>query len=391
MNLLQGIRILTLEQFGAGPYGSMFLADLGAEVIKIENPSTGGDASRHVGPHMLGENDSQYFQTFNTNKKSVALDLKTEEGQAAFRRLAAGADAVINNLRGDQPEKLKIDHASLRDVNPAIVCLHISAYGRDNERKGWPGYDYLMQAEAGLMSVTGEPDGPPTRLGLSMIDFMSGITGSVGLLSALLKAQRTGQGCDIDVSLFDVALHQMSYPATWYLNAKEEPTRKPRSAHPSAVPVQTFPTADGWLFIMCMTEKFWLELVKGMDRGELADDPRFANMNQRRLHRDELTEVLDEEFRLRPTAEWLARLSGRLPVAPVNSVPDAFSNPFLETVGMVQDAPHPQMPDMRLLSNPLKVDGKRATARVASALGADTQAVLTEAGRPAASRRTAAE
>ncbi len=380
MRPLEGIRILTLEQFGAGPYGSMFLADLGAEVIKVENASTGGDASRHVGPHMLGENDSQYFQTFNLNKKSVALDLKTEAGRKAFRQLAKEADAVINNLRGDQPEKLGIDYASLREVNPAIVCLHISAYGRDNERRGWPGYDYLMQAEAGLMSVTGEPDGPPTRLGLSMIDFMSGITGSVGLLSALLSAQRTGTGCDVDVCLFDVALHQMSYPATWYLNAGDEPQRKPRSAHPSAVPVQTYPTSDGWLFIMCMTEKFWRELIAGMGRTELGEDPRFADMNARRANRDALTEILDEEFRKRPTEEWLSRLAGKLPVAPVNDVPKAFSNPFLETAGMLQTIAHPAMADLRVLSSPLKINGVRPTAHAARPLGADTEEVLSAAG-----------
>ena len=380
MSPLQGLRILTLEQFGAGPYGSMFLADLGAEVIKIENASTGGDASRQVGPHMLGENDSQYFQTFNLNKKSVALNLKTPAGRHAFRQLTKHADAVINNLRGDQPEKLGLDYPSLREVNPAIVCLHISAYGRDNDRRGWPGYDYLMQAEAGLMSMTGEPDGPPTRLGLSMIDFMSGVTGSVGLLSALLAAQRTGLGCDVDVCLFDVALHQMSYPATWYLNAGDEPKRKPRSAHPSAVPVQTYPTKDGWLFIMCMTEKFWRELIVGMERSDLGADPRFVDMNARRVNREALSGILDEEFRIRTTHEWLSRLSGRLPVAPVNDVPEAFANPFIETAGLLQTIPHPAKADFRVLSNPLKIDGVRPTAHAAHPLGADTRAVLTQAG-----------
>jgi crotonobetainyl-CoA:carnitine CoA-transferase CaiB-like acyl-CoA transferase len=380
MSPLAGLRVLTLEQFGAGPYGSMALADLGAEVIKIESPAAGGDASRHVGPHMLGENDSQYFQTFNLNKKSVTLDLKTPLGRDAFRRLAATADAVVNNLRGDQPDKLGLTYASLREVNPRIVCLHISAYGRDNERRGWPGYDYLMQAETGIMSVTGEPDGPPTRLGLSMIDFMTGITGVVGLLSAILNARTTGIGSDVDTCLFDVALHQLSYPATWYLNEGDVPTRAARSAHLSAVPVQTFETADGWLFIMCMTDKFFKALVKAMNRPDLASDERYATMKARRAHRGQLIQELDTEFAKAGTQEWLSRLNGLLPVAPVFDVPQALANPFVEQVGLVARVPHPQRPDLRCLASPLRIDGKRPQATACSALGADTESVLREIG-----------
>ena len=193
MKPLEGMRVLTLEQFGAGPYGSMFLADLGAEVIKIENAATNGDAARHVGPHFLGPNDSQYFQTWGSNKKSITLDLKTEGGQQAFRSLAASSEAIVNNLRGDQPEKLGLDYRSLEPVNPAIVCLHISAYGRDNARKSWPGYDYLMQAEAGWLSVTGEPDGPPARMGLSVVDYSTGTTCALALLAGL-RLPHAGRG-----------------------------------------------------------------------------------------------------------------------------------------------------------------------------------------------------
>ena len=171
---LKGIRIIALEQYGAGPYGTQLLADLGAEVIKIENPLTGGDVSRFVSPHLIGDKDSQFFQTFNRNKKSLSLDLKSGEGRQAFESLVATADAVSNNLRGDLPVKLKIDYAALKTINTKIVCAHLSAYGRGNSREAWGGYDYLMQAEAGFCSVTGEPGGPPVRLGLSMVDFMTG-------------------------------------------------------------------------------------------------------------------------------------------------------------------------------------------------------------------------
>ncbi len=250
MRPLQGIRVLTVEQFGAGPYGTMFLADLGAEVIKVENSTIGGDPGRYMGPFLLGGTDSECFQSWHIGKRSISLDLKSTEGRDALLRLVRSADAVVNNLRGDQPEKLKIDYASLKSINPAIVCLHISAYGRDNDRKAWPGYDFLMQAEAGLMSVTGEPDGPPTKFGPSIIDYMTGITGVVGLLSCLIRARQTGAGCDVDTCLFDVALHQMSYTATWYLNHAHVTERQPRSAHFSVAPVQTFPTADSWIFVM---------------------------------------------------------------------------------------------------------------------------------------------
>ena len=281
---LKGVRILAVEQYGAGPYGSMHLADLGAEVIKIESPP-GGDVSRSTGPYFLGEGDSQFFQTFNLNKHSLRLNLKSAEGREVFEKLVGTADAVLNNLRGDQPAKLGLDYATLSKVNPKIVCAHLSAYGRDNERAAWPGYDYLMQAEAGFMSLTGEPGQPPARFGLSMVDFMTGTTMAMGLLAALVGAMRSGQGRDVDVSLFDVALHQLSYPATWYLNEGHETTRLERSAHPSTVPCQVYRTRDGWVMVMCMLEKFWQTFIAGIDRPQLGTDPRFADFPARREHR----------------------------------------------------------------------------------------------------------
>jgi crotonobetainyl-CoA:carnitine CoA-transferase CaiB-like acyl-CoA transferase len=378
MKLLDGIRVLALEQFGAAPYGSMLLADLGAEVIKIENDATAGDASRHVGPHMLGESDSYYFQTFNFNKKSICLDIKKQAGREQFLSLVAQSDAVINNLRGDQPAKLGIDYASLKSVNPAIVCLHISAYGRDNSRCSWPGYDYLMQAEAGLMSLTGEPDGPPTRLGLSMVDYMTGTVGMVGLLSGIIRARNTGEGCDVDASLFDVALHQLSYPAVWYLNRQDQPKRMKRSAHPSLAPVGTFRTADGWIFIMCMTDGFWERFIQMLDVQHLGQDHRFSTQAGRREHRDTLTGLLDDILVTRPTAEWLEVLGGQVPVAPVYDVAQTFANDFLKETQMVRYIPHPRDPDLKALANPLKINGKRPSQRACSALGADNEAYLSD-------------
>ena len=377
---LAGVRVLTFEAFGAGPFGSMYLADLGAEVIKIENRAQGGDATRCMGPYFLGEHDSHFFQTFNLNKRSVCLDLKTSDGQAIFRKLVAKSDAVLNNLRGDQPDKLGLTYAALRDCNPRLVCAHLSAYGRDNERRAWPGYDYLMQAEAGFLHVTGEPGTPPARMGLSIIDYMTGITTALALVSALFGAARSGLGRDIDVSLFDVALHQLSYPGTWYLNEKLVTGRAPRSAHPSATPVQLFKTRDGWIFIMCMTEKFWHELLKVIEAPHIAQDPRFATVSLRREHRDELTPLLDTEFERDTTAAWLAKLQGVLPAAPVYDMAQALENPFPLANGMIRNTPHPKRADFRSFANPIKLDGERLPARSGPALGADTDTVLQELG-----------
>lgn len=376
MKPLEGVRILTIEQFGAGPYGSLFLSDLGAEVIKVENAASKGDTGRHVGPQFLGENDSAYFQTFGSNKKSITVDFKSEEGRSAFRRLAATSDAIMHNLRGDQPAKLGLDYDSLSSVNPAIVCLHISAYGRDNDRTAWPGYDFLMQAETGLMALTGEPDGPPQRFGSSMIDSMTGMVGVTGLLGCLFRAQKTKKGCDVDVSLFDVAVHQLSYMGTWYINGGENISRLARSAHQSITPVQTVRTKDGWVYVMCMKEKFWEELASRVGRPELIADERFATPAARRAHRSELTRALDDAMSKRTSAEWLEILTGHIPIAPINDLGRAFANPFMETVGMVTTVPHPAKPDFKMLSNPLKIDGVRASQAVCSALGADNSALL---------------
>ena len=388
MKPLEGIRVLTFEQFGAGPYASMLLADLGAEVIKVENAATGGDAARHVG-HMLANGDSQYFQTWNMNKKSVALDVKTAEGRAGFEHLVKSADAVMNNLRGDQPEKLGLDYASLKAINPKIVCLHISAYGRDNERKNWPGYDFLMQAEAGIMGLTGEPDGPPTRVGASMVDFMTGATGATGLLACILRAQKTGAGCDVDTCLFDVAMHQLSYAAIWYLNEREASRRQPRSAHLAVAPVQTFPTANGWIFIMCMTDKFWVNLLNALGRTDLKADARFGTPALRRQNRDALTDILDGELRKRPTAAWIETFAGLLPAAPVYEMDEALDSDFPRRTGMVRNVPTADRPDFRVLGNPLKVDGKRAEQVAAPVLGADNDALLGRAAQPAMMARGA--
>jgi crotonobetainyl-CoA:carnitine CoA-transferase CaiB-like acyl-CoA transferase len=269
-------------------------------------------------------------------------------------------------------------------VNPRILCAHLSAYGRDNERKGWPGYDYLMQAEAGYLHLTGEPGTPPARMGLSIIDYMTGITTAVAVLASLVGVMKSGRGRDIDVSLFDVALHQLTYPGNWYLNEGHPTERLPRSSHPSAVPVQLFKTRDGWIFVMCMTEKFWQALLGVLGRADLASDPMYADAKARRVHRDALTVVLDSEFERETTQHWLGRLQGLLPVAPVHDLPQALDNPFATAIGMVRPLSHPVRPDFRVLANPIKLDGERLPSRRAPGLGEHTDEILGDAGLTAA-------
>jgi crotonobetainyl-CoA:carnitine CoA-transferase CaiB-like acyl-CoA transferase len=368
---LAGIRILAIEQYGAGPYGTMLLADLGADVIKIEAPSMGGDVSRATGPYFLGEGDSQFFQTFSRGKSSIALELKTAEGRAQFEAMVKTADAVANNLRGDQPAKLKLTYQDLKRINPKIVCAHLSAYGRDNERAAWPGYDYLMQAEAGFLMMSGEPDGPPVRCGLSIVDFHTGSQLATAILAGIVGAQRTGLGCDVDVALFDTALHQLSYPATWYLNEGVQTGRLPRGAHPSIAPSQLFKTKDGWLMLMCQTPKFWELFCDLTGREDLKADPRFNAVRDRHANLAALTETLDALLSAVPTAHWLALLGGHVPVAPVYDIAQALDNPFVAETGMTDAVDHPDAKGgrLRMLASPIKVNGKRPPGKRAPKLG----------------------
>jgi crotonobetainyl-CoA:carnitine CoA-transferase CaiB-like acyl-CoA transferase len=300
---LDGVRIVAVEQFGAGPFATLYLADLGAEVIKIEDPNMGGDVGRYIPPGQSGT-DSLYFEAFNRNKRSLLLDLKNPSGQVLFRRLVAGSDAVFNNLRGDQVERLGLTYAALRDVNPRIVCASLSGYGRTGKDRKRPGYDALVQAEAGWAALTGDPDGPPVKSGLSLADYSAGLMAALGLMVALFNAQRTGHGCDVDTSLYDVALAMLTYPATWYLSAGIDSPRAAMSAHPSVVPFQFFATADSYIAVACPKEKFFRALAVAMDLPALLDDARFESFAARAEHRGELLDVLESRFRRHTTGTF---------------------------------------------------------------------------------------
>jgi succinate--hydroxymethylglutarate CoA-transferase len=374
------VRVLAVEQYGAGPFGTMFLADQGAEVIKIENPRDGGDMSRAVGPYFFAPGDSEFFHSFNRNKKSLTLDLGSPEGQAVLHDLARGADAIASNLRGDVPVKLGLVYDRLKTVNPKIVCAHLSAYGRSGPRADWPGFDYLMQAEVGYFSLTGEPGAPPARFGLSIVDLMTGLGLAYALLAALTAARASGTGRDIDVSLFDMALHNTAYLATWYLNEGVVTGRLPRSAHPALTPCQLYTTRDGWIYLMCNKEKFWPALCEKLGRPEWAEEARFRRFPDRLKHREALTGMLDGELKQRTTAEWLAHFAGSVPAAPINDLAQALENPFVRDHGRLQSIPHAARGSYRMVATPVRCAGDEAPCHPAPGLGEHTDTLLRELG-----------
>ncbi|MDX2165467.1 MAG: CoA transferase [Deltaproteobacteria bacterium] len=371
---LAGLRILAFTQLGAGPYGMQVLGDLGAEVVKVEDPTSGGDEARAVPPARDG--DSLYFQSFNRNTRALTLDLRTTGGRALLRRLAAVADAVYANPRGDLPAKLGLDYASLRDVNPRLVCATLTGFGRSGPRAADPAYDYLIQGLAGFMQVTGEPEHPPVRSGVAVIDFAGGLASALGLMIALLRARESGVGGDVDVSLHDVAISMLTHLATMYLHSGREPERLPGGSHPSVVPSQTFATQDGWMLVMCMKEKFWRRLCALIERPDLADHAHYADFEGRLAHRAALIAELESVFRRRPTAAWITVLQGQVPCAPVNSVGEALADPQVAHRAMVVTVDHPVFGALREVGCPIKIDDVQPVYRPAPLVGADTDSVL---------------
>lgn len=376
---LDGVRILAVEQYGAGPFGTQFLADQGAEVIKIENPNDGGDFARAIGPHFFTPEHSEFFHAYNRNKKSLTLDLSKPEGKEVFHDLVKTADGVTSNLRGDVPDKLGLTYEALSPINPKIVCAHLSAYGRTGPRANWPGFDYLMQAEAGYFSLTGEPDGPPTRFGLSVVDQMTGLGLAYAVLAGITGARASGQGRDLDVSLFDMALCNLTYSAMWYLNEGHVTKREERSGHPTLTPCALYTTADGWIFIMCNKEKFWPILCAELGRDDWAADTRFEIFAGRRKHRALIQDMLDGELSKKTTEEWLEIFAGKVPAAPINDISSALENPFVKDEGRLQPLELEGYGTYRAIDAPIKCD-EPTPANPAPGLGQHTDDLLEELG-----------
>ena len=374
---LDGVRILAVSQFGAGPFGTQMLADLGADIIKIEDPGVGGDSARYV-PPFQGEADSPYFQSFNRGKRSVSLNLRHPDGQAVFHDLVRVSDAVFNNARGDLPDKLGLTYDALREVNGKIVCCSLTGYGRTGPRAAEPAFDYLVQGYAGYMAVTGEPDGPPGKCGVSVIDFAGGYAAMVGLMVGLFDAQRTGVGRDVDVALLDTAVSMLSYFAVWTLNRDWIAERTRSSAHQTLVPAQNFATRDGWIVIFCNKDKFWRDLVETLGAPELADDARFRTFGDRFAHKDALLPLLQARFATRSTEEWLDRLRGRVPCAPVNDVRQALADPQVLARDMIVEVEHPDFGALKEVRSPVRTAGEIRDPARAPRLGEHTDQILRE-------------
>lgn len=356
MKPLEDLRIVAVEQYGAGPFGSLHLADLGAEVIKIEDPRFGGDVGRYVPPFQEGE-DSLFYETFNRNKKSLSLDISIPAGREVLEDLLKTADAVYSNLRGDVPAKLRLRYDDLKHINPALVCVSISGFGMTGPLSDEPGYDYILQGLAGWMSLTGEPDGPPTKTGLSLIDYAGGYVGALALLAGVHAARRDGRGMDCDISLYDTAMSLLTYPATWHLNEGWEPVRTSRSAHPSLVPFQLFQGADKqWFVVACAKEKFYQRLTSVVERPDLATDPRFVDFPARSANKDELIAILDAIFSTRPADEWIDALKvAGVPTGPVQDVAAALKYPHTLARGLIVETDHHRFGPIKSLISPVRV------------------------------------
>ncbi len=355
MKPLDGIRILSLEQYGAGPFATLQLADLGAEVIKIEDPSVRGDVGRHVPPYQSGDT-SLFFETFNRNKKSLVLDLNSREGREVFDDLVRVSDAVFSNLRGDVPEKLGITYGALKHINPAIVCCSLSGYGMTGPRAKDPGYDYMLQALSGWMSLTGDPGGAPTKTGLSLVDFSGGLVASGAILAGVIAARRDKVGMDCDLSLYDTAIGMLTYVATWHLSAGYEPQRTLNSAHPSLVPFQAFKASDGWFVVGCAKEKFWVRLAQAINRPELSIDPRFDSFENRNINSIELLRILDEVFASRTVAEWVGDLrAATVPCGAVQSVKEALTDSHTIERGLIVETYAAGLGDVRSVASAMRV------------------------------------
>jgi len=376
---LAGYRVLELAHLIAGPVCGMYLADMGADVVKVEQPAAGDAARTIYDPRLAG--DSVVFLTVNRNKRSVALDLGTGEGRRVFARLAARADVVVEAYRGGVAERLEIDYARLAPLNPRLVYCSLSAFGPEGPWREKPGLDMLVQAMGGLMAVTGEPDGGPILCGAPVLDTLGAVSAALGVLTALLHRERTGEGQRVDVSLLGGALLAHAARLSVFLVTGQEPGRQ-GSAHPYLVPFQAFATADGWIYVAVWVERLWKPFCAAIERPELATDPRFAGRDDRLRHRRELVAALAPIFLTRTVQEWLARLERHeVLCAPVNRYADLPTDPQVVASRMLLAEDHPRAGRLTTLDTPIRFSRTPGGIRAhAPALGEHTDVVLSEAG-----------
>jgi len=377
MKLFEGVRVLDLSRMLAGPYGSMLLADQGAEVIKVEEID-GGDPMRVMGPPFLPDGESAYFLSINRNKKSVALDLTREVGRRVFHDLVAQADVVWENFRPGIMARLGCDYATLTAINPRLVLCSVSAYGQEGPYRDWPAFDLALQAMGGAMSLTGEREGRPVRMGLPMGDLAGGMFAAYAVAGALFRRSRSGQGAHIDLSLLDCQVSLLSYLAQYFWADGRVPTPM-GSAHTSVVPYQALATRDGQLIVAIFAEKFWASFCAAVERPEWATDPRFATNQKRVANRDALVPLVEALFTERTTSDWLARLQAAgVPATPIQTVDRVLSDPQVRHRRMVVEVEHERLGPLPTLGTPIKVDGVMGLdVAAAPRLGQHTDEILT--------------
>jgi crotonobetainyl-CoA:carnitine CoA-transferase CaiB-like acyl-CoA transferase len=376
---LTGVRVLDLSRVLAGPFCAMLLADLGAEVIKVEDTGS-GDESRTWPPHKDGE--SAAYLVINRNKRDMTLDLKAPEGIAVLQRLVARADVLIENFRTGTMEGFGVGYDTLAGLNPRLVYCSISAFGRTGPRADGAGYEALMQAFSGIMSITGEPGGPPVRCGVSFLDLTTGIICAYGIVNALLHRERTGLGQRVDGSLLSTAVSLLNYHAEGYLLTGAIP-KALGSSHPSLSPYRNFRCRDGqWVFIAGANDRFWQRLAPALGLPQMATDPRFATNIQRVKHRRELETALEEAIAQHDREPLLKRLEeAGVPATPVNTVDQVMNDPQTAARGLIERVTHPRLGEIPVVGTPLSFSGMKAGVRSPAPLqGEHTDQVLAEHG-----------
>jgi crotonobetainyl-CoA:carnitine CoA-transferase CaiB-like acyl-CoA transferase len=384
MQPLEGIRVLDLTRALAGPYCTMMLGDLGADVIKVERPGRGDD-SRGWGPPFVGEpygpypGESAYFIAANRNKRSITINLKSTEGQAIVRQLVQASDALVENFRTGALDKMGLGYEDLHALNPRLVYCSISGYGRTGPYAERPGYDFIIQAEGGLMGIIGPEEGPPYRVGVPIVDITSGMFAATAILAALRARDATGEGQLVDISLLDTQVALLANVASNYLVGGAEP-RRLGNAHPNIAPYEAFRARDRWFALAAANERQWATLCDTIDRPDLKEDARFATNGARVSNRPALVDVLSEVFAGRDADEWLADLrKAGLPCGPINAVPDVFEHPQAQARGLALEARHPTAGPVRLTGFPYKLAQTPAEVHLPPpTLGQHTEEVLIE-------------
>ncbi|WP_151704380.1 CaiB/BaiF CoA transferase family protein [Nitrincola alkalilacustris] len=378
---LQGVRILDLSRILAGPWCSQQLADLGAEVIKIERPGEGDDTRRWGPPWLSGSQEAAYYLGANRGKQSVTIDMAQPEGQALLHELVKTCDVVLENFKVGGLKKYHLDYDSLKAIKPDLIYCSITGFGQDGPYAHRAGYDFMIQGMGGLMSLTGQPDsepgGGPVKVGVAFADIFTGMYAANAIMAALLQKARTGEGTHIDLALLDVQVGVLANQALNYLTSGQVPQRL-GNAHPNIVPYQAFATADGYMILAVGNDGQFRRFCEVAGCRELADDPRFVSNGKRVENRQLLIPLLVERVRLRSTADWLASLEAvGVPCGPINTLDQVFEDPQVKHRSVEISLPHPEAGEVKLVSNPIRFDGEALNAQSAPPLlGQHTDQVL---------------